>query len=216
MRVGDLRTPAALIDLDALERNVARMGATAAHLGVRLRPHVKTHKTLEGARIQVRGQFGGITVSTLAEAVFFAAGGFSDITYAVPVAPAKTADAGGDRELRARGRVVLRAPHRDRALRRAAGVAAGRRRARALQGPRAGARGPRLRVRHRVRRRWRAAAGLARRVVVPGARSRALGAAAADGFVPDRVAAADRAQPLLPRRVALRALRGGARRPGGR
>jgi D-serine deaminase-like pyridoxal phosphate-dependent protein len=93
MRVGDLRTPAALIDLDALERNVARMGATAAHLGVRLRPHVKTHKTLEGARIQVRGQFGGITVSTLAEAMFFAAGGFSDITYAVPVPPAKLAEA---------------------------------------------------------------------------------------------------------------------------
>ncbi len=93
MRVGDLRTPAALIDLDALERNAARMGATAARLGVRLRPHVKTHKTLEGARIQVRGQFGGITVSTLAEAAFFAAGGFSDITYAVPVAPAKLAEA---------------------------------------------------------------------------------------------------------------------------
>ncbi len=93
MRVGDLRTPAALVDIDALERNAARMGATAARLGVRLRPHVKTHKTLEAARIQVRGQFGGITVSTLAEAAFFAAGGFSDITYAVPVAPAKVAEA---------------------------------------------------------------------------------------------------------------------------
>ncbi len=93
MRVGDLRTPAALVDLDVLERNAERMGATAARLGVRLRPHVKTHKTLEGARIQVRGQFGGITVSTLAEAAFFAAGGFSDITYAVPVAPAKLAEA---------------------------------------------------------------------------------------------------------------------------
>lgn len=93
MRVRDLRTPAALIDLDALERNAARMGATAARLGVRLRPHVKTHKTLEGARIQVRGQFGGITVSTLAEAAFFAAGGFPDITYAMPVAPAKLSEA---------------------------------------------------------------------------------------------------------------------------
>ena len=95
MRIAQLRTPAALVDLGVLERNAARMAATAARLGVRLRPHVKTHKTLEAARIQVRGQFGGITVSTLAEAAFFAAGGFSDITYAVPVAPAKLAEAAG-------------------------------------------------------------------------------------------------------------------------
>jgi D-serine deaminase-like pyridoxal phosphate-dependent protein len=93
MRIEELRTPAALVDIDALERNAERMGATAARLGVRLRPHVKTHKTLEGARIQVHGQFGGITVSTLAEAAHFAAGGFSDITYAVPVAPARLAEA---------------------------------------------------------------------------------------------------------------------------
>ena len=93
MRIADLRTPAALVDLDALERNAVRMGANAARLGVRLRPHVKTHKTLEAARLQVRGHFGWITVSTLAEAAFFAAGGFSDVTYAVPVAPAKLADA---------------------------------------------------------------------------------------------------------------------------
>ena len=89
MRVEDLGTPAALVDLDVAERNAARMGERASRLGVRLRPHVKTHKTIEAARLQVRGQFGGITVSTLAEAAFFAAGGFRDITYAVPIAPAK-------------------------------------------------------------------------------------------------------------------------------
>ena len=113
MRVGDLRTPAALVDIAALERNAARMGATAARLGVRLRPHVKTHKTLEAARIQVRGQFGGITVSTLAEAAFFAAGGFSDITYAVPVAPAKVGEAA---EIASRlGRLNLLVDHTDAA-----------------------------------------------------------------------------------------------------
>ena len=89
MRVEDLGTPAALVDLDVVERNAARMSERASRLGVRLRPHVKTHKTIEAARLQVRGQFGGITVSTLAEAAFFAAGGFRDITYAVPIAPAK-------------------------------------------------------------------------------------------------------------------------------
>jgi D-serine deaminase-like pyridoxal phosphate-dependent protein len=57
----------------------------ASALGVRLRPHVKTHKCLEAARLQVEGSFGGITVSTLAEAEFFARGGFKDITYAVPI-----------------------------------------------------------------------------------------------------------------------------------
>ena len=93
MRLDDLRTPAALVDLDVLERNAARMAERAAALGVRLRPHVKTHKTLEAAQLQVRGHFGGITVSTLAEAAFFAAGGFRDITYAVPIAPAKLAEA---------------------------------------------------------------------------------------------------------------------------
>ncbi len=93
MRIGELRTPAALVDVDAVDRNAARMSARATALGVRLRPHVKTHKTLEAARLQVRGHFGGITVSTLAEAAFFAEGGFRDVTYAVPLAPAKLAEA---------------------------------------------------------------------------------------------------------------------------
>jgi D-serine deaminase-like pyridoxal phosphate-dependent protein len=93
MRIAELRTPAALVDLDRLERNTSHMAGRMRRLGVRLRPHVKTHKTLEIARLQVGGHFGGITVSTLAEAAFFAAGGFDDITYAVPIAPAKLDEA---------------------------------------------------------------------------------------------------------------------------
>jgi D-serine deaminase-like pyridoxal phosphate-dependent protein len=65
------------------------MAEKALRLGVRLRPHVKTHKCVEAARIQTDLHFGGVTVSTLAEAQAFAAGGFSDITYAVPIAPQK-------------------------------------------------------------------------------------------------------------------------------
>jgi D-serine deaminase-like pyridoxal phosphate-dependent protein len=85
MQLADLTTPCALIDLDRLELNARRMTDRVRRLGVRLRPHVKTHKCLEAARIQTDGHFGGITVSTLAEARGFADGGFTDITYAVLV-----------------------------------------------------------------------------------------------------------------------------------
>ncbi len=57
--------------------------------GVAFRPHVKTHKTGEIARMQHGGGLGPITVSTLAEAEFFADAGFKDITYAVPIPPEK-------------------------------------------------------------------------------------------------------------------------------
>ena len=93
MYLDDLSTPCALVDLDRLERNAARMAEKARRLGVRLRPHVKTHKCVEAARIQTADAFGGITVSTLAEARAFAAGGFTDMTYAVPIAPQKIAEA---------------------------------------------------------------------------------------------------------------------------
>jgi len=65
------------------------MREKAVRAGVRLRPHVKTHKTIEGARLQLGGKTGPITVSTLAEAEFFADQEFRDITYAVPVSPSK-------------------------------------------------------------------------------------------------------------------------------
>ena len=89
----ELTTPRALVDLEILSRNVTAMARRTQRLGVELRPHVKTHKCLEIARRQVAGQGGGITVSTLAEARFFAAGGFRDITYAVPIAPARLPEA---------------------------------------------------------------------------------------------------------------------------
>ncbi len=81
----ELSTPAALVDLDKLERNLGWMAARAKELGVQLRPHVKTHKSVHVGRLQTRGQHGGITVSTLAEAVAFADAGFRDITWALPI-----------------------------------------------------------------------------------------------------------------------------------
>ena len=85
MKLQELKTPAALLEREIVERNTARMAERVRRLGGRLRPHVKTHKCVEVARLQVRGHFGGITVSTLAEARFFAAAGFRDLTYAFPV-----------------------------------------------------------------------------------------------------------------------------------
>ena len=85
MKLHALKTPAALVDLEIVGRNTARMAERMARLGARLRPHVKTHKCAEVAQLQVRGHFGGITVSTLAEARFFAAAGFRDLTYAFPL-----------------------------------------------------------------------------------------------------------------------------------
>ena len=95
MHLDDLPTPCALVDLDQLERNASRVTDKVRRLGVRLRPHVKTHKCVEAARIQTDLHFGGLTVSTLAEAQAFAAAGFTDITYAVPIAPQKIAEAAG-------------------------------------------------------------------------------------------------------------------------
>ena len=88
-----LQTPAFLVDKTVVERNCAQMLQKATASGVAFRPHVKTHKTREIARMQHGGTRGWITVSTMAEAEFFAADGFRDITYAVPIAPGKLARA---------------------------------------------------------------------------------------------------------------------------
>jgi len=88
-------TPAFLVDVAIVERNTRRMLERAARSGSAFRPHVKTHKTIEIAKMQHGGGIGPITVSTLAEAEFFAGAGFRDITYAVPVGPDKLARAAG-------------------------------------------------------------------------------------------------------------------------
>src|SRR5258706_7974745 len=80
-----LKTPCLLIDVERVKNNAERISAIAKRNGVRLRPHIKTHKCVEVARIQTAGHDGAITVSTLAEARVFSQNGFSDITYAVPI-----------------------------------------------------------------------------------------------------------------------------------
>jgi D-serine deaminase-like pyridoxal phosphate-dependent protein len=87
------QTPSLLLDVTRVRRNAERISDVATRNNVRLRPHVKTHKCVEVARIQTAGHDGAITVSTLAEARAFAKHGFSDITYAVPIERGKFADA---------------------------------------------------------------------------------------------------------------------------
>jgi D-serine deaminase-like pyridoxal phosphate-dependent protein len=90
--VGDLPTPALLLALDVLERNLDRMAERTRTLGVALRPHVKTHKCLEIGRMQVERGARGITVATLPEAQAFADGGFTDVTWAFPLVPGRLDD----------------------------------------------------------------------------------------------------------------------------
>lgn len=84
-----LDTPAALIDLPRMQRNIARMQARMDTLGVRFRPHVKTSKCTPVAQAQLAAGAQGITVSTLKEAAQFHADGIDDILYAVGMAAAK-------------------------------------------------------------------------------------------------------------------------------
>ena len=99
-RLGDLETPCLLLDTDRMNRNIARLRERLAPLGVSLRPHLKTAKSVEVARAVMTTPQGPATVSTLKEAQFFADAGVTDIIYAVGIAPWKLAKVV---ELRKRG-----------------------------------------------------------------------------------------------------------------
>lgn len=84
-----LDTPAAVIDLPRMHRNIQRMQQRMDTLGVRLRPHVKTSKCLAVIDAQRSAGAHGITVSTLKEAAHCFAHGIDDILYGVAMAPGK-------------------------------------------------------------------------------------------------------------------------------
>ncbi|MBS0574578.1 MAG: alanine racemase [Proteobacteria bacterium] len=88
-RLSALPTPCLLLDEAKMTRNIGRLAAHAAGLGVALRPHLKTAKSPEVARRLLTRGDGPATVSTLAEAEAFAGAGVRDILYAVGIAPAK-------------------------------------------------------------------------------------------------------------------------------
>jgi D-serine deaminase-like pyridoxal phosphate-dependent protein len=77
--IAELDTPCVLIDLDRVEKNLARAQAEADRLGLNLRPHIKTHKLPRLARRQVELGAVGITVQKLGEAEVMADAGLTDI-----------------------------------------------------------------------------------------------------------------------------------------
>lgn len=92
MKLADLPTPCLLLDRSILQRNLDAMARAVAPHGVALRPHMKTAKSIDVARLALETPLvrtHGITVSTLAEAEYFTGHGIADILYAVGITPQK-------------------------------------------------------------------------------------------------------------------------------
>ena len=81
--LNELNTPCLILDKNLLEKNCNKAREKCSELNTTLRPHVKTPKSIEVAKIALGKDVGPITVSTLEEAEYFASSGFKDITYAV-------------------------------------------------------------------------------------------------------------------------------------
>jgi D-serine deaminase-like pyridoxal phosphate-dependent protein len=80
-----LDTPAVVVDLDRADSRIAAMASQMRQRGVALRPHAKTHKSLEFGRRQLRAGAIGLTVATIGEAEVFADGGIEDLFIAFPL-----------------------------------------------------------------------------------------------------------------------------------
>ena len=91
MLISELDTPALVVDIDVMERNIAAMAEYCRRHKLHLRPHTKTHKIPELARMQVESGASGITVAKLGEAEVMIDAGLTDLLIAYPiVGPAKT------------------------------------------------------------------------------------------------------------------------------
>jgi D-serine deaminase-like pyridoxal phosphate-dependent protein len=78
-------TPAVVVDVGRTAANIERMAAMAREGKVKLRPHIKTHKMVPIARMQVAAGAAGITVAKLGEAEVMVDGGITDILVAYPI-----------------------------------------------------------------------------------------------------------------------------------
>ncbi|MFA5399468.1 MAG: DSD1 family PLP-dependent enzyme [Dehalococcoidia bacterium] len=80
MPAAEIQTPCLILDLDALERNIVKMGRLAKEMGVRHRVHGKMHRSIDVAKLQEKlGNACGICCQKVAEAEAFARGGIKDI-----------------------------------------------------------------------------------------------------------------------------------------
>jgi D-serine deaminase-like pyridoxal phosphate-dependent protein len=85
--ITDIPTPAVLVDTTRMTRNLVNMQRAASAAGLRLRPHAKTHKSIDIARMQIAGGAVGICCAKLGEAETFAAAGITDIRLPYPLHP---------------------------------------------------------------------------------------------------------------------------------
>ena len=85
MRIGDLETPAMVVDLDVMDRNLKRVADYAKEHELRLRPHTKTHKSPLLGRKQLDMGAAGLTVAKVGEAEVMLGSGTSDLLVAYPV-----------------------------------------------------------------------------------------------------------------------------------
>ncbi len=85
MQIDELDTPAVVVDLDILEKNLNRLAGYCNQHNLRLRPHTKTHKIPEIAKMQIHSGAWGITVAKVGEAEVMAAAGLDNILIAYPV-----------------------------------------------------------------------------------------------------------------------------------
>jgi len=79
MLISDLETPAVIVDLDIMDRNLSRMADYCRAHQLLLRPHTKTHKIPELAKRQIAGGATGITVAKVGEAEVMLDAGITDI-----------------------------------------------------------------------------------------------------------------------------------------
>ena len=85
MKISELETPAVIVDLDVMERNLSRMADYCRQHQLLLRPHTKTHKIPELAKRQIASGATGITVAKIGEAEVMLDAGITDILIAYPI-----------------------------------------------------------------------------------------------------------------------------------
>jgi D-serine deaminase-like pyridoxal phosphate-dependent protein len=85
MHVSEIDTPALVVDLDIMERNLARVAGYAREHALRLRPHTKTHKSVRLARRQIASGAVGLTVAKVSEAEVMLAAEPDDLLVAYPI-----------------------------------------------------------------------------------------------------------------------------------
>src|SRR5690625_722506 len=108
--LGRLPTPALIVDVAALERNISRMAAHAEEAGQVLRPHIKTHKSVEIARRQLAAGAKGLACATVLELLHLIEAGLDDILLTSPIADPVKADLIAQANTRAKIAVVVDHP----------------------------------------------------------------------------------------------------------